>query len=76
MKSLEETGSDLCVQIAFLYKEIFLDGVYTRNGVTIGAGDVVIDVGANIGLFTLQAAELCGPSVRFDPQQKSYTIKP
>lgn len=40
----------------FLYQEIFEDRGYLRHGVEIRDGDVVFDVGANIGLFTLFAA--------------------
>ncbi len=41
----------------YVYDEIFVDGVYTRQGgVEIRKGGVVLDVGANIGVFTLFAA--------------------
>ncbi|BBN83061.1 hypothetical protein PA25_30460 [Pseudoalteromonas sp. A25] len=39
----------------YLYKEIFIDRCYARNGVIIEDNDVVIDVGANIGMFSLYA---------------------
>ncbi len=40
-----------------VYDEIFVDLVYTRPaGIEIRKGDVVFDVGANIGVFTLFAA--------------------
>lgn len=37
----------------FLYKEIFTEASYLRNGIEIQSGDLVFDVGANIGLFAL-----------------------
>ena len=37
----------------FLYKEIFAEEAYLRNEIDIRPGDVVFDVGANIGLFAL-----------------------
>lgn len=37
----------------FLFKEIFADRRYLQNGITLSDGDVVFDVGANIGLFSL-----------------------
>ncbi|WP_143650079.1 FkbM family methyltransferase, partial [Streptomyces tricolor] len=40
----------------FLHREIFVDDVYFRHGVELPAGAVVVDVGANIGMFTLCAA--------------------
>jgi FkbH-like protein/FkbM family methyltransferase len=43
----------------FLYQEIFVDGVYARHGITLHDGDCVIDVGANIGLFTLWVHQQC-----------------
>ncbi len=39
----------------FLFREIFGERVYLRHGVALGAGAVVFDVGANIGLFSLFA---------------------
>nr|UYH37519.1 amino acid adenylation domain-containing protein [Myxococcaceae bacterium MCy9487] len=41
----------------FLYEEIFQQRGYLRHGVTLRDGDCVFDVGANIGLFTLFAAQ-------------------
>jgi amino acid adenylation domain-containing protein/FkbM family methyltransferase len=38
-----------------LYNEIFLDNTYIKNGLIINEGDIIFDVGANIGLFTLYA---------------------
>ncbi|MFF5533472.1 FkbM family methyltransferase [Streptomyces cinerochromogenes] len=40
----------------FLHREIFVDDVYFRHGVELPPGAVVVDVGANIGMFTLCAA--------------------
>lgn len=40
----------------FLYDEIVRRGVYLRHGIAVRQGDVVIDVGANIGLFALDVA--------------------
>jgi amino acid adenylation domain-containing protein/FkbM family methyltransferase len=41
------------LQTSGLYREIFEDLVYLRHGIEIKDGDCVLDVGANIGLFTL-----------------------
>jgi FkbM family methyltransferase len=35
------------------YKDIFEDNVYYKHGIKIQKGDIVFDVGANIGLFSL-----------------------
>ncbi|WP_307867705.1 amino acid adenylation domain-containing protein [Saccharothrix coeruleofusca] len=41
----------------FLYRQIFEQDEYSRFGHGIGAGAVVVDVGANIGLFSLWASQ-------------------
>ncbi|HVR96634.1 MAG TPA: amino acid adenylation domain-containing protein, partial [Thermoanaerobaculia bacterium] len=43
----------------FVYREIFEERSYLRHGVTLGDGDCVFDVGANVGLFTLFAGSVC-----------------
>ena len=43
-------------EISFLDEEIFGRREYLRHGVGIEAGDVVFDVGAHVGVFTLFAA--------------------
>ncbi|MFF1696435.1 FkbM family methyltransferase [Streptomyces sp. NPDC058257] len=47
----------------FLYREIFTDNAYLRHGVTLPERAVVLDVGANIGMFTLRVG-LAGPGAR------------
>jgi len=37
----------------FIYKEIFVKRTYLKNGISVENGDIIVDVGANIGLFTL-----------------------
>jgi len=37
----------------YLYEEIFTNETYVKNGIKLSDGDCVVDVGANIGLFTL-----------------------
>jgi amino acid adenylation domain-containing protein/FkbM family methyltransferase len=39
----------------FLYEEIFTRHEYLRNGIDVRDGDVIFDVGANIGMYTLFA---------------------
>ncbi len=48
---------DAKVECKYLYTEVFDDQLYTRNGVHIKDGDCIIDVGANIGLFSLYATQ-------------------
>ncbi|MFE6477070.1 amino acid adenylation domain-containing protein [Streptomyces rochei] len=53
----------------FLYDEIFTHLEYLRNGITIEDGDIIFDVGANIGLFTLFAGTRapCARIYAFEP---------
>lgn len=37
----------------YVYREIFVDRCYLRHGISLEPGDVVVDIGANIGLFSL-----------------------
>jgi hypothetical protein len=41
----------------FIYKEVFEERCYEQHGVVVADGDVVIDVGANVGLFSLSLME-------------------
>jgi amino acid adenylation domain-containing protein/FkbM family methyltransferase len=43
----------------YIYREIFDLQAYARRGITLRAGDTIVDVGANIGLFTLFAGLAC-----------------
>jgi amino acid adenylation domain-containing protein/FkbM family methyltransferase len=53
----------------FLFKEIFEGEGYLRHGLTISEGDVVFDVGANVGFFTVFA----GTQV---PGSRVYAFEP
>jgi len=53
----------------YLYKEIFEDRCYLRHGVRLEDGDTVVDIGANIGLFSLFVMSRCAnPTIyAFEP---------
>lgn len=40
-------------EIDFLYNEIFIKETYFRNGISLKDSSTVLDIGANIGMFTL-----------------------
>lgn len=40
-------------EIDFMYREIFVEEVYFKHGITISDGAIVFDIGANIGMFSL-----------------------
>jgi len=44
-------------EAAFLYCEIFEGGAYTRHGIDVGDGATVLDVGANVGAFSVAMAQ-------------------
>jgi FkbM family methyltransferase len=53
----------------WLFHEVFAADSYFRHGVSLRDGDCVLDVGANIGLFTLLAYSRCRPArlLAFEP---------
>ncbi len=58
-----------------IYREIFAKNVYNPPGFEITPGDVVIDIGANIGIFTLYAASQgCGQIYAFEPHPDNFSI--
>jgi FkbM family methyltransferase len=60
--SLHEPSDELLVmqknstETDFLYKEVFIDRAYSRHDIAVPDGACVVDVGANIGMFSLFAA--------------------
>ena len=53
----------------YLYQEIFVERVYLKHGIILNDDDCIVDVGANIGLFTLFAQQKC-------PQGTIYAFEP
>ncbi|MFD9816823.1 FkbM family methyltransferase [Streptomyces sp. NPDC059080] len=54
---------------AFLYREIVTDRAYLRHGIALPDDAVIVDVGANIGMFTLHAA-------RHRPRARVLAVEP
>jgi len=57
-------------------EEVYQERVYERM-FNISVGDTVIDVGANIGAFTVKASKLVGPTgtvISLEPASKSFTL--
>ncbi|TSC24491.1 MupA/Atu3671 family FMN-dependent luciferase-like monooxygenase [Corallococcus sp. Z5C101001] len=63
-------------QTAGIAKEVFGDQVYLKHGLTYRDGDVIFDVGANIGLFTLFASQQCrNPTLyAFEPIPPTFEL--
>lgn len=59
-----------------LYTELFWSKIHLRHGITVADNDCVMDVGANIGLFTLLVHQQCR-NIRvlaFEPGPTTYEI--
>jgi len=57
------------------FSQVILGRAYLKPGVRINEGDTVIDVGANIGCFSVQAGSMVGPSGRvisIEPAESTY----
>ena len=59
-------GLEVCYasryDVSFLYREIFEEQTYLQHGIHLAEGNVVVDVGGNIGFFALFTAAIIGPS--------------
>lgn len=42
----------------FLYTEIFGEQSYLKHGISVQKGDTIVDIGANIGLFSLMVSQI------------------
>jgi FkbH-like protein/FkbM family methyltransferase len=60
----------------YVYKEIFEDQCYLRHGIALQDGDTVIDIGANIGLFSLFVMSRCkNPTIyACEPAPVAYDV--
>lgn len=61
----------------FLYDDIFVRQSYLQHEITLKQGNTVLDVGANIGLFTLFVNHYCQGNVNifaFEPISQLYKI--
>jgi len=58
----------------YIYNEIFVLQAYLRHGITIQDGDCIVDVGANIGLFTVFASRLARSLrvISFEPNPAAF----
>ncbi|MBI4206778.1 MAG: FkbM family methyltransferase [Betaproteobacteria bacterium] len=60
----------------YLYREIFEDQCYLRHGIRLHDGATVLDIGANIGLFSLFVTSRCkDPKIyAFEPAPAAYDL--
>jgi FkbH-like protein/FkbM family methyltransferase len=60
----------------YVYQEIFEDQSYLRHGIQLADGDTVIDIGANIGLFSLFVMSQCqNPAIyAYEPSPRVFDL--
>jgi len=59
----------------YVFSEVFFRQLYTESGQKLLPGNTIIDIGANIGCFSLLAARKVGPSGRvfaIEPDPETY----
>lgn len=58
----------------YVYTEIFVDDAYGKHGIELPDDACIVDIGANIGLFTLRMQQLCkNPTIySFEPAPKAF----
>jgi FkbM family methyltransferase len=63
-------------QLWFQIREIFEEKTYLRHGVTVGPGDTVLDVGANVGVAAAFFAHECGATTvhSFEPVRPVFDL--
>jgi FkbM family methyltransferase len=54
--------------------EVFIHKAYNPRGFEIEEGDVVVDLGAHIGAFTLFAARKAGVVLSYEPEPENFAI--
>src|SRR6478752_8975650 len=47
------------INFQLLWREVWIEEVYAQSGIRIGPEATVVDIGANIGIFSLWAAAHC-----------------
>ncbi|MEM9291606.1 MAG: amino acid adenylation domain-containing protein [Acidobacteriota bacterium] len=63
-------------QVRAIYREIFEENTYRRQGIRFEDDAVILDIGANTGFFALLASQLCRPEriLCFEPLPPNYAI--
>jgi 31-O-methyltransferase len=54
--------------------EICEDQLYFQSGISVSPGDVILDVGANIGVFSLYAAKQGARVYAFEPMPSTFAV--
>jgi FkbM family methyltransferase len=62
------------METRLILDEILVDKLYFQEGVSISPGDIVLDVGANIGVFALCAAKQGAHVYAYEPIPASFEL--
>lgn len=62
------------METRLILDEILVDKLYFQEGVSISPGDIVLDVGANIGVFALCAAKQGAHVYAYEPIPASFKL--
>jgi FkbM family methyltransferase len=62
------------METRLILDEILVDKLYFQEGVSISPGDIVLDVGANIGVFALCAAKQGAQVYAYEPIPATFEL--
>jgi 2-polyprenyl-3-methyl-5-hydroxy-6-metoxy-1,4-benzoquinol methylase len=62
------------IETRLILDEILVDKLYFQEGVSISPGDIVLDVGANIGVFALGAAKQGAHVYAYEPVPATFEL--
>ena len=62
------------METRLILDEIVLDKLYFQEGVSVSPGDIVLDVGANIGVFALSAAKQGAQVYAYEPIPGTFEL--
>lgn len=82
MKTLQKLPNGMDVysineyETSFLYKENFIERIYLKNGIELGDSPIIVDVGANIGMFSLLVLHESPDAViyAFEPNPYAFNV--
>jgi FkbM family methyltransferase len=58
---------------AYMFNEVFVQDIYSHKACHVCTGDIVLDIGANIGLFSIKAMEMGAYQVHaFEPDPETF----
>lgn len=82
VKFLTKTGKKITIRVAknssdiHVLAEVFLENAYSGPRFEINENDIVIDIGAHIGVFTIYASQFCekGKILCYEPLTENFQI--